>query len=120
MPNALAVGVPYDVFWHLNPKKLKPFQDAYFIKRKMLDEEMWYMGQYVAMVLDSTVCNNSLWKGKNGKASKYAKKPLMADWEIGKKELSEEEKQRAVDLFFATEKARGVNWRRNHKDSKVS
>lgn len=120
MPNALAIGVPYDVFWHLSPKKLKAFQDAHFIKRKILDEEMWFMGQYVAMALDSTVCNNSFWKGKNGKPSKYAKKPLMADVEISKKELTEEEKQREVDLFFAREKARRVNWRRNHKDSKVS
>lgn len=85
----------------------------------MKDEELWYLGQYVAMALDATVCNNALWKGKNGKPSKYPRKPLMADVKVSKKELTEEEKQKAVDLFFATENARRVNWKRNHKDSKV-
>ena len=119
MPNALAIGVSYELFWHLSPTKLKAFEDAYMIKRKMRDEEMWYMGQYVASALNATVCNAEFWRGKNGKAEKYVYKPFMSNVNANKVKLSEEEKQKAVDLFFAKENARRVNWRRNHKDSTV-
>lgn len=117
MPNALAIGVSYELFWHLSPTKLKAFEEAYMIKRKMRDEEMWYMGQYVASALNATVCNAEFWRGKNGKAEKYVEKPFMSNVNTNKGKLTEEEKQKAVDLFFAKENARRVNWRRNHKDS---
>lgn len=89
MPNALAIGVSYELFWHLSPTKLKAFEEAYMIKRKMRDEEMWYMGQYVASALNSTVCNAELWRGKNGKTEKYVEKPFMS--ELGKNNLTQEE-----------------------------
>ncbi|MFQ9515337.1 MAG: hypothetical protein ACLRZ9_05875 [Eubacterium sp.] len=46
--------------------------------------------------------------------SKYINKPMLQDFEDRNKQLTEEEKQREVDLFFAREKARRVNWKRNH------
>ena len=75
---ALTIGVPYETFWHLTPKKLKAFYKSYKQKRKIEDEKMWYMGQYIMSALDSTVCNNSFWKGKHGTASKYFKEPLFS------------------------------------------
>ena len=26
---SIVYGVPYDLFWHLNPNKLKPWREAY-------------------------------------------------------------------------------------------
>lgn len=117
LPNALAVDVPYDLFWHLTPKKLMAFYDAYKIKQKIKDQEMWYMGQYVADALNATVCNSFLWKGKGEEPNKYPEKPYSYSRLSNgdNNELSEEEKQKAVDLFFAQERARRVNWRRSHK-----
>ena len=105
------------------PIELPAFYKAYKQIRKIIDEEMWLMGQYIMSALDATVCNNSLWKGKNGTPSKYFEKPILSQHEEKKnKELTEEEKQKQVDLFFAREKARRVNWKRNQKtkDSTVS
>lgn len=45
--------------------------------------------------------------------SKYIEKPIMQEMNKNTN-MTEEEKQKAVDLFFAQEKARRVNWRRNH------
>ena len=73
----MAIGIPYDLFWHLNPNKLSSFYKAYNLKRKIEDEKMWMMGQYIMSALDSTVCNNVLWKGKNGRQSKYFEQPIM-------------------------------------------
>ena len=51
LPNALLYGVPYEVFWKLNPKRLEPFQ----LKREKelkekaisLDNLAWNVGSYV-------------------------------------------------------------------------
>lgn len=88
MPNALAIGVPYDLFWHLTPTKLKAFQEARKIKREMLDEEMWVMGQYVLSAVGVAV--ERCLAGKDSRA-KYIEKPIL----LGAREeemLSEEEK----------------------------
>lgn len=59
--------------------------------------------------------------GFSGKKSQaeYPAKPFLNGYSsescAGEGELSEEEKQKAVDLFFAREKARRVNWKRSHR-----
>ena len=55
LPNALAIDVPYDLFWHLNPKKLECFKSAHAIKKRMKDEEMYLMGIYVTRAVGVAV-----------------------------------------------------------------
>ena len=119
MPFALAIGVPYDTFWHLTPNKLPSFYKAYELKRKLQDENMWIMGQYIMSALDSTVCNNSFWKGKNGKASSYLQKPLLSQIQskkIANKELTEDEKQAQLDKFVMSLKIMESNFNAEHKN----
>lgn len=66
------------------------------------------------------VALNHFGAGLSGKQSQaeYPEKPYM--YRIDKKRfdneyISEDEKQREVDLFFAREKARRVNWKYAHK-----
>lgn len=75
---------------------------------------MHLQGQYIAEAILATVGN--MFSSKSAKLHKYPKKPYEI---FGKEkiELTEEEKQRQVDLFFAQEKARRSNWKRKHKDS---
>ena len=47
------IGVPYDLFWHLNPRKLKAFAMAYARRRQEQLDDMWYMGQLVAAAMDA-------------------------------------------------------------------
>lgn len=112
LPQALAVGVPYDVFWHLNPKKLESFYDAYRIKQKLRDEEAWIDNIYTLRAFQVVMAQFGA--GLSGKRStaQYFEKPLMGE-ELVQRELTEEEKQREVDKFFARENARRVNWKRN-------
>lgn len=49
------------------------------------------MGMYVASAMDSTVCNNSFWKGKHGSASHYVDKPIMSNDTNTKPSKSNEE-----------------------------
>lgn len=54
--------MPYDLFWHLNPKKLKPFADAYEIRLKEKDNLAYYSGIYnlraFAVTLDNALRGN--------------------------------------------------------------
>lgn len=83
---------------------------------------MWIMGQYIMSALDSTVCNNFLWKGKNGQPSKYVEKPILSQNEETKENivLTEEEKRRKTEQLFMQLRIMGINHKRNHKDSSVS
>lgn len=112
LPNALAVDVPYEVFWHLNPKKLESFYDAYKIKQKMRDEEAWANNIYTLRAFQVVMAQFGA--GLSGKRStaQYFEKPFMEEVHE-QRELTEEEKQREVDKFFARENARRVNWKRN-------
>ncbi len=112
LPQALAVGVPYEVFWHLNPKKLESFYDAYRIKQKIRDEEAWIDNIYTLRAFQVVMAQFGA--GLSGKRStaEYFEKPLMGETHE-QRELTEEEKQREVDKFFARENARRVNWKRN-------
>lgn len=70
MPFALKIGVPYDVFWHLNPRTLQPFIMAYEQKQKddmeRLDYSAWLNGLYVMRAVGAAFSDKV----------KYFEKPL--------------------------------------------
>lgn len=94
-----------------SPKELEPFARAH--KRKIEEQDylqyVWW-GNYglsaVCFAVDH--CLN----GQKAK-TRYLENPVFADMRT--KELTEEEKQKEVDKFFAQENARRINWKRNHK-----
>ena len=91
MPAALVMEVPYDLFWHLNPRKLLPFAEACRRKKQQQSEEMWLMGQYVASALDATVCNAMPFI-KRKRKGKYFEEPIRVT------PKTEEEKKMEEDL----------------------
>lgn len=102
-----------DIDWSC-PAELEPYKKAYIIEQNERDVQAWSLGLYFYHASYAATRNaimNAF--GKRGDA-KYLEKPLMSDSVAENKDLSEEEKQKAVDQFFAQEKARRVNWRRNH------
>lgn len=60
-------GVPYELFWHLNPKKLIPFKDAYQKKLEIDNQNAWLLGQYIRLAVGSVL---------DGKKCKYPKEPF--------------------------------------------
>ena len=116
LPHALTMGVPYELFWHLNPKKIKAFEEAYKLKRKVEDEQMWLMGMYVNNAV-SVAIDHAL-NGRKAK-SKYFEKPIMEQVKDNNPDLmTEEEKLERVKLLFATLEARKIEFdRENNKGS---
>lgn len=64
------IGVPYEIFWHLNPTKLKPFEKAYELKiearQNSMNLEAWLNGLYNQNAIASIM----------GKNTKYPTKPI--------------------------------------------
>lgn len=115
MPVALSIGIPYKLFWHLNPNKLKAFYKAYLLKRKIEDENMWFLGQYIMSAMNSTVCNHVFWRGKNGKPEKYFEKPIMQDYYnqnfMTKEEVENEKLNQMIlreEMWIKHDKKRGL------------
>ncbi len=106
------MGVSWSEFWSMNPRILKSISEGYSEKLRLETERrnnMAYLqGKYFVDGILSTVGNMF----SKGKPFEYPKEPYQL---FGKRELTEEEKQREVDLFFAREEARRRNWKRNKK-----
>ena len=69
LPNALSIGVDYDLFWVLNPKSLQPFVKAFSLKQQYDDAVAWNIGRYVQQAISSNFAKNF----------KYPNKPMLAD-----------------------------------------
>lgn len=99
------------------PKELKPYEVAYKNKIKEIDAMMHaWIGSYGLSAVSVAV--EHCIHGRKA-STKYIEKPILSQIEIGTKDsnkLTEEEKQKQVDLFFAEQKARRVNWKRNQKN----
>lgn len=67
LPNALMIGVPYDLFWSLNPKSLKPFIRAFVLKQQYDDTIAWQQGFYNRNAIVSAM----------NKSAKYPTRPIF-------------------------------------------
>ena len=94
--NALRIGVTYDDFKRLTPKKLVYFNEAYIQKKIEQDEEKWIVGQY-NMKAFSVVVENTI-SGIFGKKSKseYFDEPIMK--KIYKESLLTEEEKEKIEM----------------------
>lgn len=105
----MSIGVPYETFWTLNPHKLKPFFEAYKLRQKALDEQMWIMGIYVHDAVGVVLAN--AFAKKTAKKAEYFKEPLMKQQKNNNpEELTEEEKTIQVKNLFAMLGIRKTNF----------
>lgn len=119
---AFAMGISLQEFKHLTPKKLEYCLQGYKIRRKMQDENMWRMGLYVQSAVATAIEHNFSKKAK----SKYIEKPILQDSEQNGEmtqddysHLSEEEKIKKTQDFFAKIERMGENFNRHHKGGKA-
>ena len=96
LPTAIAMGIKYKEFMHLNPMKLRAIGKGYRLKRKLEDERDWMLGFYIMKGFETVMSHFG--SGLSGKKSdaKYLEYPFMQQEEFNKKNL---QKQR--ELFVA-------------------
>lgn len=110
-PKANAIGVSWQEFWGMNPRIIKLLFKGHEEKIREQDYLAWLFGQYTLSAV--LVAVEHCLAGHKAKA-KYMEKPILQEADANK-QLTEEEKQREVDLFFAKEKVRRINWRRHRQ-----
>lgn len=91
----------YELFWTLNPRKLKAFEKAYKLRIKDQNQLFFIQGQYTLAALAATVGN--MFKKRGQKAIEYPKEPfdIFGEKHIRVYEnMTEEEKDIEVEKFF--------------------
>lgn len=114
LPHCLAMGIGYDEFWTLNPRKLRVLVEGYKLKRQIEDEKAWLLGGYVFEAV--SVAMGNAFKKKNQKAKSYfdvVDKQFLKQAET--KEMSEEEKKRKLELLMAGLRIKKTNFELNHR-----
>ena len=106
LPEALAMGIDYDLFWKLNPHKLEPFLRAREIKMKRKNEEMWLQGMYIFNAVSVALANG--FRKKGAKVQNYLEEPikLFEDSEYEKEQKAIREREKAIK-FFSNLKVKG-------------
>lgn len=107
------MGIPFETFWHLNPKKMKPIYEAEKIKAQQRDEEIWHAcGNYLVSAVMTAVD-----KCLNGRKSsvKYIEQPLLRNRAEKEDDLSEEEIKKQRELFVAKLMVMKTNFEINNK-----
>lgn len=114
LPYSLALGIGYDEFWALNPRKLNVILEGFKLKRQMRDEEAWMLGGYVFQAVSISLGN--AFRKKNQKAESYFEvldKPFLKNAEEGQ-EISEKTKQKYIDALMAGLHTMKNNFELNH------
>lgn len=115
MPDALSIGIEWNLFWSLNPKKLEPFAKAH--KKRVKEQDAMihsWIGSYgiSALIFAISKCFNK------SSQYEYIKEPIYSKNDISEKEdlpLTEEEKKAKTEQLFMKLKIMGLNHSRNNK-----
>ena len=93
-PTYMAYGMTYEQFWEGDPWMTRTFEQAYLLKRKIENENMWILGGYIANAF-GTVLGNAFGKKKQA----YLEKPLdiFPKTESEKKAEIREEKRKLIN-----------------------
>lgn len=98
LPNALMMGVDYELFWTLNPKTLSPFIRAFELKELYDDRMAWLQGVYVKTAIVSAM----------NKECKYFEEPISIKnrGKISKSEETPEDRQKLIKERFLAQVTR--------------
>lgn len=88
--------MPYETFWHLNPKKLEPFRSAYQKKADISNYNAWLNGIYVLKAIAACFGNNSKYPSEPYKT--VESKAKDDDPEINEKQANAEMRMWAAQL----------------------
>ncbi|MEE3484493.1 MAG: hypothetical protein VZQ98_09260 [Bacteroidales bacterium] len=95
----------------MNPRILEPILEGYKLKRKIIDENQWLLGGYIFEAVSIALGNMAKKKGQ--KPDNYfeeIKRPALQSINTNNGELTEEEKQKRLDLLVAGLRIKQANF----------
>lgn len=114
LPHIMAIGVSYDEFWTLNPRKIKVLMEAYHLKRQIEDEKLWMLGEYVFDAVSIAMGNAFRKKGQKSKEYfELVKEPITKRVSEARDEnnLTEREKKVMTERLFKNLEIMAANHR---------
>ena len=114
LPYYMAIGMSPDEFWHGDSSLTAAYRDAYKLKQKNLNWQLWMQGLYIYDAVAVAVGNNLSKKG--AKRLEYLKEPLeIFEKTEAEKKVEEEKARQKVIAQLNQWKAR---WDRAQKKKK--
>lgn len=103
LPFYLFIGVSEEKFWDSCPVELKPYEDAWNLRRKQENQMMYLQGLYFADALNCTICN--AYRGKGKKQAEYPSEPyqIMPLTEREREQKEDDELQKLIARFNGLE-----------------
>ena len=95
----MSMGMTYDEFWYDTPYKAKFYREAYKLKVKHRDEEMWQQGVYIYEALCKVSPILHAFSKKGTKPLPYSEKPYLSDVENVKTEAEKEQEIKNAQLI---------------------
>lgn len=92
-PIYMSYGMSYDEFWHGDAYMTRFYREAYKIKIRQKDEELWMQGMYIYEALCKVSPILHAFSKKGAKPLPYSEKPYLSDVSSLK---TEEEKEQEV------------------------
>ena len=95
-PTYLAFGMTYEQYWYGDPWMVRAYADAYLLKRKIENENMWIQGAYIANAMGAVMATSF---GK--RKVNYMDKPmdLFPKTEAEQQAEIREERRRLVNML---------------------
>lgn len=98
-PIYMSYGMTFDEFWYGNSSLCRVYMEAYKLKQKALDEQLWLQGFYVYNALNCAAPVLHAFAKQGTKPLPYLKSPITQtqEYKEQKDEISEEEKQKQIE-----------------------
>ena len=103
-PTYMTYGMTYEQYWFGDPYMVKAYEDAYLLKRRVRNEELWLQGLYIYRAVHAVVAS-----ALSGRQEKYITNPLDFLPKTKAEKMREEyEKRQKVINYFDSLRIRGV------------
>ena len=113
-PIYMSYGMSYDEYWYESPYRVKFYREAYELKQKQKDEQMWVQGMYIYEALCEVSPVLHAFSKSGTKPLPYARKPYLSDMTIDKED-EKRKKQQQIENERLIAQIHFQNWARNTK-----
>lgn len=116
-PKYLAMGMTYELYWHGDASLPKDYLEAYKIKQKERNREMWRHGLYI---YDALANVSPLFRDfSHGKPQPYMEYPIPLN-DKERKEIEEDKNRRLFEAELKKMKARAEAFNKMYEGSDKS
>lgn len=95
-PTYMVYGMTYEQYWYGDPWMVRYYEDAYLLKRKVRNEELWLQGLYIYRAVHAVVAS-----ALGNRSEKYINNPIdfLPKTKAEKKRDQYQKRQKVINFF---------------------